>query len=91
MLKVSLVILWREGEKSRQVHDIPSLTAPEASAGGDFPIQIVHIQAAAVQDCIWKVVWRNILDAPIPVEGAQILQKLLLHKRGQLHVIQGRV
>lgn len=65
---------------------------PEAPAAGDFSIEIVHIQAAAVEDGVRKVVRRHVLDAPAPMEGAQILQELLLqHYRTHAVLARGQV
>ena len=61
-----------------QLRQLPA--SPEAPAGGDFSVEVVHIQAAAVQDGVGEVVGRHILDAPAAVEGAQVLQEVLLHQ-----------
>ena len=54
--------------------------SPETPAGGDFSVEVVHIQAAAVQDGIREVVGRHIPDAPAAVEGAQVLKEVLLQQ-----------
>ena len=51
---------------------------PEAPTGRDFSVEMVNVQAAAVQDGVGEVVRRHILDAVFPVKGAQILQEVLL-------------
>lgn len=45
---------------------------------------MVDIQAAAVQYGIGKIVRRHILDAMLPVKGAQVLQEFLLYNNSRL-------